>query len=174
MRVLPRDVRSVPGLGNAGVVAIKFVGTGHVLRYRVMAGELGGQMRAIVSTAALCMLIATPATAADKAMKRVFACKGDDAAMEVYIPQSAVPEGGIATAKLDRPVTGAYTLDLTDAGKGKSLESVRVSLSADKKFVIVDQFTRKLSPTQVPVGGGTVNFDNRFGTNAKCGAFNRE
>src|SRR5262245_44402698 len=106
-------------------------------------------MRAIVSTAALCMLIGTPATAADEAMKRVFACKGDDAAMEVYIPQSAVPGGGLANAKLDRPVTGAYTLDLTDAGKGKSLESVRVSLSADKKFVIVDQLTRKLQQQQI-------------------------
>jgi len=79
-------------------------------------------------------------------MTRVFACKGDDAAMEVYIPQSAVTGVGVANAKLDRPVTGAYTLDLTDAGKGKSLEPVRVSLSADKKFVIVDQFTRKLPP----------------------------
>jgi hypothetical protein len=124
--------------------------------------------------AALCMLIATPVTAADEAMKRVFACKGDDAAMEVYIPQSAVQGGGVANAKLDRPVTGAYTLDLTEAGKGKSLEPVRVSLSADKKSVIVDQFTRKLPPTRVPVSGGTVNFDNRFGTNAKCSEFNRE
>jgi hypothetical protein len=131
-------------------------------------------MRAIAPAAALCLLIVGPAIAADEAMKRVFACKGDDAAMEVFIPQSAVPGAGLANAKLDRPVTGAYTLDLTDAGKGKSLESVRVSLSADKKFVIVDQFTRKLPPTQVPAGGGTVNFDNRFGTNAKCSAFNQE
>src|SRR5258708_36631469 len=104
-------------------------------------------MRAIISTATLCAFVATPATAADEAMKRVFACKGDDAAMEVYIPQSAVPEGGIATAKLDRPVAGAYTLDLTDAAKGKSLGSVRVSLSADKKFVVVDHYTRTLPPT---------------------------
>jgi hypothetical protein len=131
-------------------------------------------MRAIISVAALCVLIASPATAADEAMERVFACKGDDAAMEVYIPQSAVQGAGVANVKLDRSVTGAYTLDLTDAGKGKSLEPVRVSLSSDKKFVIVDQFTRKLPATRIPVGGGTVNFDNRFGTNAKCGAFNQE
>lgn len=131
-------------------------------------------MRAFISAAALYGLIATPAIAAEEAMTRVLACKGDDSAMEVYIPQSAVTGVGLANAKLDRPVTGAYTLDLTDAGKGKSLEPVRVSLSTDKKFVIVDQFTRKLPPTRVPVGGGTVNFDNRFGTNAKCGAFNGE
>ncbi len=115
-------------------------------------------MRAIISAATLCAFVATPATAADEAMTRVFACKGDDAAMEVF----------------DRPVIGAYTLDLTDAGKGKGLEPVRVSLSGDKKFVIVDQYTRKLPATRIPVGGGTVNFDNRFGTNAKCGAFNQE
>jgi hypothetical protein len=174
MRVLPRDVRSVPGLANAGVVAISSSVPARCYDTTAWLANWEDKMRAIVLTAALCVLIATPATAADEAMKRVFACKGDDAAMEVYIPQSTVPGGGIADAKLDRPVIGAYTLDLTDAGKGKSLESVRVSLSADKKFVSVDQFTRKLPPTQVPVGGGTVNFDNRFGTNAKCGAFNRE
>jgi hypothetical protein len=47
-------------------------------------------------------------------------------------------------------------------------------LSPDQKFVIVDQYTRNLPRTRVPVSGGTVNFDNRFGTNAKCGAFNQE
>jgi hypothetical protein len=47
-------------------------------------------MRAIISAATLCAFVATPATAADEAMTRVFACKGDDAAMEVYIPQSVV------------------------------------------------------------------------------------
>jgi hypothetical protein len=129
-------------------------------------------MRAIISAATLCAFVATPATAAP--MTRVFACKGDDAAMEVYIPQSVVQGLGVANVKLDRPVIGAYTLDLTDAGKGKDLEPVRVSLSGDKKFVIVDQYTRKLPATRIPVGGGTVNFDNRFGTNAKCGAFNQE
>jgi hypothetical protein len=40
--------------------------------------------------------------------------------------------------------------------------------------VIVDQYTRKLPATRIPVGGGTVNFDNRFGTNAKCDAFNQK
>jgi len=51
------------------------------------------------------------------------------------------------------------------------LEPVRVSLSPDKKSVIVDQYTRKLPPTRVPVAGGTVDFDKRFGTAAKCGPF---
>jgi len=51
---------------------------------------------------------------------------------------------------------------------------VGVSLTPDKSAVIVDQFTRKLPPTKVPVAGGTVSFDNRFAANAKCGAFNEE
>ena len=114
--------------------------------------------------------LATPAAATDEAMKRVFTCKGDDAAMEVYIPQPAVEGAGLTNVK----VNGAYTLDLTSAGKGKNLEPVHVSSSPDQKFVIVDQFTRGLPPTRIPVSGGTVNFDNRFGTNAQCGAFNEE
>jgi len=52
---------------------------------------------------------------------------------------------------------GYYTLDLTDANKGKVLEPVRVTLSADKKTVIVDQYTRKLPPSRIPVAGGTVD-----------------
>ena len=42
---------------------------------------------------------------------------------------------------------------------------------ADKKTVIVDQYTRGLPPTRIPVAGGTVDFDQRFGTAAKCGPF---
>src|SRR6266436_4757598 len=106
------------------------------------------RMKLIAWSFALALVsLATPAAAADEAMKRVFTCKGDDAAMEVYIPQSAVRGVGLANVKVDQPITGAYTLDLTDASKGKSLEPVHVSLSPDKKFVIVDQYTRKLPPT---------------------------
>jgi hypothetical protein len=54
------------------------------------------------------------------------------------------------------------------------LEPVRVSLSADKQTVIVDQYTRKLPATRIPAGGGTADFDQRFGTAAKCGPFNRQ
>ncbi len=94
--------------------------------------------------------------------------------MEIYAPQSAVSGRGVANAKLARPVVGAYALDLTEAGKGKSLEPARISLSADRKTLIVDQFTRGLAPARIPVDGGTVDFDQRFGTHAKCGAFNSE
>jgi hypothetical protein len=105
-------------------------------------------------------------------MTRVLACEGDDAKMEVYLPQSVVSGRGPANANLSKPVIGYYALDLSAAGKGKPLEPVRVSYTADKKMVIVDQFTRGLPPTRIPVSGGTVDFDQRFGTKAKCGPFN--
>jgi hypothetical protein len=114
----------------------------------------------------------SPASAADVAMTRVLACEGDDAKMEVYLPRSVVTGTGVANANLSTPVVGLYALDLSAAGKGKSLEPARVSYTPDKKMVIVDQFTRGLPPTRIPVGGGTVDFDQRFGTNAKCGPFN--
>ena len=72
---------------------------------------------------------------------------------------------------LAQPVIGYYALDFSEVGKGKPLEPVKVSMRADGKTVIVNQYTRKLPPTSIPVGGGTVDFDQRFGTGAKCGAF---
>ena len=47
-----------------------------------------------------------------------------------------------------------------------------VSLTADKKAVVVDQYTRKLPPTRVPVAGGKVSFDKRFAEDMVCGPFN--
>ena len=90
--------------------------------------------------------------------------------MEVYLPQSIALKGDAALRAMP-PTIGYYTLDLTEAEKGKMLEPVRVSLSSDKKTVIVDQYTRSLPPTRIPLAGGTVDFDKRFGTRAKCGAF---
>jgi hypothetical protein len=119
--------------------------------------------------------LAVPAAANDPGqeayMTRVLSCKGSDADMEVYILQSIASKGpGLARA-LAQPVIGYYTLDLSEAGKGKPLEPVKISMTADGKTVIVNQYTRKLPPTRIPVGGGTVDFDQRFGTGAKCGPF---
>ena len=61
-----------------------------------------------------------------------------------------------------------------DAGKGKPLEPVRVSLTTDKKGVVVNQYTRKLPPTTVPVAGGKVSFDKRFAEDMVCKPFNGE
>ena len=94
--------------------------------------------------------------------------------MEVYIPEAVWSGTGVANARLDAEVTGAYALDLTGAGKGKMLEPVHVQYSKDRKAVIVDQYTRKLPPTQIAVTGATVDFDQRFATGAKCGPFNAD
>ena len=72
-------------------------------------------------------------------MRRVLSCVGPDAKIEVYVPQNG---------KLNKRVVGAYSLDLADAGKGKTLEPVHVQYSPDRKSVIVEQYTRKLPPTK--------------------------
>ena len=129
---------------------------------------------ALVASALACAL---PCAAAAKDpggeayMIRMLACEGTDAKMEIFIPQS-IAGGDAALARLvERTVVGYYTLDLTGANKGKVLEPVKVGLSADKKTVMIDQYTRKLPKTAIPVAGGTVDFDQRFGTGAKCGPF---
>jgi hypothetical protein len=101
----------------------------------------------------------------DRSMMRVLACTGDQVSMEVYLPL----EVALSDMPNMKPTYGYYTLDLSGPGKGKPLESVLVSISEDKKFVIGDQYTRKLKPTRSPIGGGTVDFDQRFGRHAKCG-----
>jgi hypothetical protein len=116
--------------------------------------------------------LASTAQADDGHMSRVLACVGADARMEVYLPQSVASGRGVDNADLKQPAAGFYALDLSDIGKGKSLEPVRVSLTPDRKSVVVDQYTRGLPPTTIPVAGGTVDFDQRFGTQAKCGPFN--
>jgi hypothetical protein len=132
----------------------------------------------IALTIAPVCALAGPAGAKDPGqeayMVRVLACTGPDAKMEIYLPQSIIHGAGAKRSGLTRPTIGYYALDLTEAGKGKVLEPVRVSLSADKQTVIVDQYTRKLPVTRIPAAGGTVDFDQRFGTAAECGTFNAQ
>jgi hypothetical protein len=119
--------------------------------------------------------LSVPAAANDPGqeayMIRMLFCQGADANMEVYISQSIALNGPALARALAQPVIGYYALDLSEANKGKLLEPVKVSMTADGKAVIVDQYTRKLPATRIPVGGGTVDFDQRFGTRAKCGPF---
>jgi hypothetical protein len=125
----------------------------------------------VLSAAAL----AGPARAKDPGqeaiMVRMLSCTGPDAAMEVYIPEAIALDVKGIVHDLQQPVIGYYTLDLTSIDKGKPLEPVKISMTADGKTVIVNQYTRGLPPTRIPVGGGTVDFDQRFGTGAKCGPF---
>jgi len=126
-------------------------------------------------SATIVIFAALPAAAKDPGkeayMIRVLACEGSDAKMEIYLPQSAVFDRDGGTRTINKAIIGYYALDLSEANKGKPLEPVRISLSPDKKTVIVEQYTRGLPPTRIPVAGGTVDFDNRFGTAAKCGLF---
>ena len=78
---------------------------------------------------------ATAAPGKEAWMIRMMACEGDSAKMELYLPQSAVEGAGMQAGQT---VIGYYALDLSDANKGKPLEPVRVTMSADKKSVTVD------------------------------------
>ena len=110
----------------------------------------------------------------DDYMIRMLSCTGPDATMEVYIPQSIALDAQGMVRDLQKPVIGYYTLDLTPYNKGKALEPVKISMTADGKTVIVNQYTRGLPSTRIPVGGGTVDFDQRFGSAAKCGPFQEQ
>ena len=80
------------------------------------------QMKKLAGLAATALALGTvQASAAEVAMRRVFSCVGPDAKMEIYIPESLLSGLGVQNAKLDKQATGAYSLDLTDAGKGKML-----------------------------------------------------
>jgi hypothetical protein len=119
--------------------------------------------------------LAGPALAKDPGvdayMIRMMSCTGPDATMEVYIPESIAWDVKGIVHDLQKPVIGYHTLDLTPINKGKPLEPVKISMTTDGKTVIVNQYTRGLPPTRIPIGGGTVDFDQRFGTGAKCGPF---
>jgi len=133
-------------------------------------------------TAILLLMIswswASAAAAADPGrdayMSLVLACEGPDAKMEVYLPQSVVFGKAPLAQALAQPVIGYYTLDLSGASKGKHLEPVKVSITVDGAAVTINQYTRGLPRTNIPVKGGIVDFDQRFGTAAKCGPFNNK
>ena len=110
-------------------------------------------------------------TDADWMIRMMVCTQQNSPNMEIYLPQSIVFGKKPLAEVLAHPVIGYYTLDLTEPGKGKPLEPVKVSMTDDGKTVIADQYTRGLKPTRIPVGGGTVDFDQRFGTGAKCEAF---
>ena len=77
-------------------------------------------------------------------MRRVLSCVGPDARIEIYVPQADLSGAGIIHARTGTKFTGLYALDLSGAGKGKTLEPIHLRYSRDRKAVIVDQDTRKL------------------------------
>jgi hypothetical protein len=120
----------------------------------------------------LIVLLPAPAWAQDGAMTLVLRCKNDGGRIELYVPQSIVTGRTLANIDLSKPVNGFYALDLTEYRKGKSLEPARVRLTADKKGVVVEQLSRRLPATTVPVAGGKVSFDKRFAGDMVCEPFN--
>jgi hypothetical protein len=149
------------------------------LRDRTRSHALYIMMRIAALALIFAEAFAGPAAAKDPTdadwMIRMMVCTQDGSPnMEVYLPQSIVFGKKPLVEALAHPVIGYYTLDLTGANKGKPLEPVKVSMTADGKTVIVNQYTRGLPPTRIPVGGGTVDFDHRFATNAKCGPFQHQ
>jgi hypothetical protein len=86
-------------------------------------------------------------------------------ASKVFFPDT-IAENNVDNLKPN--TLGFYTLDLTFANKGLPLESIKLSPTADKKGVIVNQYTRGLPPTTIPIKGGTVDFDHRFAEGLTC------
>jgi hypothetical protein len=56
-------------------------------------------------------------SAAEVAMRRVLSCEGPDAKMEIYLREAVATGRGVQNVKFEKPITGAYSLDLTAAGK---------------------------------------------------------
>jgi len=127
-------------------------------------------MKLSVAAAGLMASLIASQLSAQEAYNRVFLCDGDGVKMEIYIPESASRDFAL---KGGRPVLAWYALDLSDPdlNKGKSLEAVLVRYAEDKRALILYQFSRGLPLTVIPMGGGVVNFDNRFGSDARCGPF---
>ena len=130
----------------------------------------------VALVAAISLSAASPSLAGgvflDVPMTRIFACQGPDARMEIYVPQTLLKKRNIGKQGLGGTVNGLYALDLTDAAKGKMLDPVRLRSTRDNRSIVVEQFTRKgLKPATIPLNGGTLDFDQRFGAGARCEAF---
>lgn len=123
---------------------------------------------ALVSFISLLGLVPASSSAQEGTFTRVLQCKNQDARVELYLP-TAIAHGGNDWQALEKTTPGYYALDLSGAGKGKPLEPVRITLTKDKSGLVVDQYTRGLPPSTVPLKGGKVSFDKRFAENVACG-----
>lgn len=109
----------------------------------------------------------------DGSFTRVMVCRGDDALVELYLPRVLV--AGPVRVRLARPMIGFYGLELAEpAARGKTLEWVKVSVTADGRNLVVEQYLRQLPPVLVPLEGGRVSFDRKFAVDMDCGPFNED
>jgi hypothetical protein len=166
----PTDYYPVQQLQLARFDGKRWCGSG--IWFTTSEGLGAGKHRMELSAAAAGLMASLIASqlSAQEAYRRVFLCSNDDAKMEIYVPESAWRDSGL---KDGLPALGLYALDLSDPdlNKGKSLEAVLVRYAKDRRALILYQFSRGLPLTAIPMGGGVVNFDNRFGSEAKCGPF---
>ncbi len=142
----------------------------------------------VIAAGALVTALTAAARADDPGLEayttRVMKCSDPYLTVEIYLPDKNIfkypapanisaHEYMLATLLSMQPTIGWYALDLSDSGKGKSLEPVRVSVAPDKKAIIVDQYTRgsaanRIPPTSVPISGGVVQFDAKWASHVKC------
>jgi hypothetical protein len=130
------------------------------------------QLAAIMSAACIATPLMAETVSLETPMTRIFACRGAGTTMEVYIPQDIAVDRNVETDGLEKPLTGVYLVDMTKAERGKLLIPVKVSSTADKKAITVDQDLSGVKPATIPIKGGKVDFDKRFGAGATCGAYN--
>jgi hypothetical protein len=96
-------------------------------------------------------------------LTKIFGCRNAEASMEVYGPRDPA-----RSLSADFRTAGFYVLHLTEQSKGSPLEPVLLSLTADGSAIVVEQYQRGLPPTEIPLAGGIVSFDERFASRALC------
>jgi hypothetical protein len=99
----------------------------------------------------------------------IVSCKNDASVAEIYAPERICYGGYDKFFRgLQSDQRGFFALDLNQYGKGKPLEPIYIRAAKGNGGIIVDQFARRLPPTMVPRGGGTVSFDTRFAVDMLC------
>ena len=123
----------------------------------------------VPSCIALIALAPTSSSAQEGAFARVLQCKNQDARVELYLP-TAIAHAGDGWQALEKTTPGYLRARPLAVPARASRWSPCASLSTkDKRGVVVDQYTRGLPPSTVPLKGGKVSFDKRFAENMTCG-----
>lgn len=103
-----------------------------------------------------------------RAVVLVMRCANSDAVAELYLNETVAHAPGGPAASIRGRVGGFYHLDLTQAGKGKTITGVQVSMSNDRRYVFVHHAGWTTPP--IPVAGGRVNLDQKWAYGMTCGA----
>jgi hypothetical protein len=94
-------------------------------------------------------------------MVPIFDCASPSGAkMQIYGPRDLNPKSDA--------VLGYYALDLSQAGKNHGFKPVRLSFTKDWKSISVERFSRNADPVEIPISGGVVQFDRKWGEDTVC------